>query len=286
MFMVKPDLKDAYFTVPVRKGYQKFWRFIWKETLWEFACLPFGLASVPPDIHQDHETRCCNSSELGDSSYYISGRSSHSSGFRAVFQTPPGNSYESPREFGVYHQPEKVNFNPSADNRIPGYVRGFSNPVSCPSSRQSQKYLQGVRRPDCQPSYDSTAISPSLTPAEPPIQAVFPAPPYYRYLQQAMIQALRWEGHYESQVFLNQEAIEELQWLADNLMFWNGRDLAQPDPNIVVEIDASKEGWGAHCSFAIECFAKDKQTFTFSSWWTMWPHLHSSTKWGEPNPLP
>jgi len=46
-FMVKLDLKDAYFTVLVWKGHQKFLRFIWKETLWEFACLPFGLASAP-----------------------------------------------------------------------------------------------------------------------------------------------------------------------------------------------------------------------------------------------
>ena len=46
-FMVKQDLKDAYFTVPVWKGRQKFLWFVWKETLWEFACLPFGLASAP-----------------------------------------------------------------------------------------------------------------------------------------------------------------------------------------------------------------------------------------------
>ena len=116
------------------------------------------------------------------------------------------------------------------------------------------------------------------------IQAVFPAPLYYRYLQQAKIQALRSGGHYESQVVLNQEAIEELQWWAENLMAWNGRALAQPDPSIIIESNASREGWGAHCnglstgglwsqseqflhinclellagSFAIKCFAKDK----------------------------
>ena len=129
-FMVKLDLKDAYFTVPVWNGHQKFVRFIWKETLWEFSCLPFELASDPPmDIHQNHETSCGNPSELGDSSYYISGRPSHPSRFRAVCHTPPGNSYESPREFVVYHQPEKVIFNPSADNGIAGYVRELSNPV-------------------------------------------------------------------------------------------------------------------------------------------------------------
>ena len=46
-FMVKIDLKDAYFTVPVWKNHQKFLKFVWKETMYEFACLPLGLASAP-----------------------------------------------------------------------------------------------------------------------------------------------------------------------------------------------------------------------------------------------
>lgn len=31
--MVKIDLKDAYFTVPVWQNHQKFLRFVWKETM-------------------------------------------------------------------------------------------------------------------------------------------------------------------------------------------------------------------------------------------------------------
>ena len=46
-YMVKLDLKDAYFTVPVWINHQKYLRFLWKDTMWEFACLPFGLASAP-----------------------------------------------------------------------------------------------------------------------------------------------------------------------------------------------------------------------------------------------
>ena len=46
-FMVKIDLKDAYFTVPVWQNHLKFLRFVWKETIYDFACLPFRLASAP-----------------------------------------------------------------------------------------------------------------------------------------------------------------------------------------------------------------------------------------------
>jgi hypothetical protein len=43
----KIDLKDAYFVIPVWKHHRKYLRFIWKGTLLEFACLPFGLATAP-----------------------------------------------------------------------------------------------------------------------------------------------------------------------------------------------------------------------------------------------
>ncbi len=43
---MKLDLKDAYLMVPVWKAHQKFLRFLWKGSLMEFACLPFGLATA------------------------------------------------------------------------------------------------------------------------------------------------------------------------------------------------------------------------------------------------
>ena len=72
-----------------------------------FCMSPIWAGQCPQDIHQTHETHCGNPSELGDLSYHMSGRPSHPSRFRAVCQTPPDNSYESPREFVVYHRPKK-----------------------------------------------------------------------------------------------------------------------------------------------------------------------------------
>lgn len=46
-FLTKINLKESYLTVPIRIHHQKFLRFIWGDTLWEFACLPLGLASAP-----------------------------------------------------------------------------------------------------------------------------------------------------------------------------------------------------------------------------------------------
>jgi hypothetical protein len=46
-WMVKIDLQDAYFLVPVSPRFFKFLRFFWNGSLFEYLCLPFGLCSAP-----------------------------------------------------------------------------------------------------------------------------------------------------------------------------------------------------------------------------------------------
>ena len=45
--MASIDLKDAYFSVSVAKEHRKFLRFLWQAKVYEFTCLPFGLACAP-----------------------------------------------------------------------------------------------------------------------------------------------------------------------------------------------------------------------------------------------
>ena len=46
-WMCKLDLKDAYFSVPLGTRSRKLVRFRWKEKLYEFLCLAFGLGPAP-----------------------------------------------------------------------------------------------------------------------------------------------------------------------------------------------------------------------------------------------
>ncbi|KZS09973.1 Uncharacterized protein APZ42_025673 [Daphnia magna] len=46
-WMAKLDLKDAYLTVPVYEDHQKYLQFLWEGKIYQFVCLPFGLASAP-----------------------------------------------------------------------------------------------------------------------------------------------------------------------------------------------------------------------------------------------
>ena len=46
-FMVKIDLGEAYFSLPVHTTSRKFLRFLWKGKIYKYAALPFGLAVGP-----------------------------------------------------------------------------------------------------------------------------------------------------------------------------------------------------------------------------------------------
>ena len=46
-YMIKVDLKDAYFCIPICRKDQQYLRFQWRNKLYQFSCLPFGLTSAP-----------------------------------------------------------------------------------------------------------------------------------------------------------------------------------------------------------------------------------------------
>ena len=46
-YMASIDWKDAYYSVPVAEEFQIYLRFIWRNRLFKFTCLPNGLSSGP-----------------------------------------------------------------------------------------------------------------------------------------------------------------------------------------------------------------------------------------------
>lgn len=46
-YMGKLDLKNAYFLIPISCKDRKYLRFVFKDVLYEFTCLPFGLNTAP-----------------------------------------------------------------------------------------------------------------------------------------------------------------------------------------------------------------------------------------------
>ena len=115
------------------------------------------------------------------------------------------------------------------------------------------------------------------------------APLFYRSLQQVLKKALEWSDQdYSAHLTLPVEGKVELQWWIDHLNAWNGKTIMAEKPSLVIESDASNQGWGAtsegvhtggpwspeesqwhiNCLetlaafHAVRCFVRDKKSIT------------------------
>ena len=79
-------------------------------------------------------------------------------------------------------------------------------------------------------------------------QVIPPAPLFYRSLQIDLKAALRTSDQdYESLLVLGPESRDELIWWDSQMIKWNGRTVLTTEPDLTIESDASKQGWGASC---------------------------------------
>jgi hypothetical protein len=79
-------------------------------------------------------------------------------------------------------------------------------------------------------------------------QVIPPAPLFYRSLQMDLTTALRRANqNCETSLILSLESREELRWWDNQMINWNERTVLMREPNLVIESDASRLGWGASC---------------------------------------
>ena len=66
--------------------------------------------------------------------------------------------------------------------------------------------------------------------------------------QQQQIQSINQACSYQAEIVLNSLSKQELLWWIENLRLNNKRSLRQKEPNLVIQRDVSKSGWGAFCN--------------------------------------
>ncbi|CAB4013557.1 Hypothetical predicted protein [Paramuricea clavata] len=228
-FLVKIDLKDAYLTVPIWKNHQKYLRFLWKDTMLEFACLPFGLATAPrvftklmkPVVGALRQRGIRLIIYLDD--ILIMAESHDLASHHAALTL---NLLEG---LGFIVNYQKSQLLPCQEMEFLGFLIDSNAMIlQLPGEK-----LRKIRR-KCQKLLDQTTISVRelskflglLTSS---IQAIFPVP-IHSSLQT-----------YEAQVALDQPAREEILWWRDHLHAWNGRALFQDPVELIIETDASRK---------------------------------------------
>ena len=246
---MKIDLKDAYLTVPIWKNHQKYLRFLWKGSMLEFGCLPFGLGTAPrvftklmkPVVGALRQRGIRLIIYLDD---LLIMTESHDQALHHAASTL--NLLEG-LGFIVNYQKSQL----LSSQKIE--FLGFLIDSNTMTLQLPGEKLQKIRK-KCQELLAMTTVSVRelskflglLTSS---IQAIFPAPPplHYRHLQRLKNTTLASQKTYNVMVTLDQAANEEILWWRDHLHAWNGRALFQDPVDLVIETDFSRKGWGAYC---------------------------------------
>ena len=246
-WLVKIDLKDAYLTVPILINHQKYLRFLWKDSMLEFACLPFGLASAPRVftklmkpvvallrqqgirliIHLDDILIMAESSDL------------------VLHQAASAlNLLES---LGFIVNYEKSHLVPTQEIEFLGLLVNSKNLTLILPGEKLRKIRKRFKQLLEISDLSIRELSKFLGLLTFSIQAIFPAPLHFRNLQRLKNQAMAAHQSHEAMISLDQAAREEVIWWRDHLQAWNGKALFQKPVDLLIETDASRRGWGAYC---------------------------------------
>ena len=251
-WLAKIDLKDAYFLVPVHPSHQRFLQFQWQDRLYQFQCLPFGLSCAPRTftklmkpvvallrergirliVYLDNILILCSCWDtLINQLRFV----------RDLFQV-----------LGLLINEKKSQLDLSQEIVFLGLaISTTTMQVSLPREKvariqQEAKQLQAMS----EVSVQKLAMLVGRTTAAK--QAIRVAPLFHRHLQALINRVIPLASSieevkqcYHQMVELSVEARQELVWWTQEMQEHNGAPLTMGTPDMVIESDASRLGWGA-----------------------------------------
>ena len=247
-FMASLDLKDAYYSLPIKKAHRKFLRFFWRDKLYEFTCLPNGLACAPrlftktlkPVLATLHKMGHISAAHIDDC--YLQSQ---------TYEQCVGNVIDTILlldSLGWVVHPLKSIFIPAQEIVTLGFI---INSVSMTIRLTVEKARELKQSCEKLLKSNKPLTIRQLATVIGKIVASFPGvmfgPLYYRDLEAAKTSALKLsKGDFDSPMSLSSPAKQELQWWVNNVETAY-KKLSHDKPLHQITTDASLLGWGAEC---------------------------------------
>ena len=244
-FMASIDLRDAYYSIPVHRDFTKFLKFFWNGILYEYTCLPMGLACAPrtfvkllkPVFAKLHSNGFVSSPYLDDT--FLQGD---------TFQICENNVKETVKlltnlGFFVHHKKSiKV---PCQKMEHLGFILDTVNMTISLTEDKKEKLVTKIDKvlTNTRPTIRSVAsVIGSIISYLPAIQY---GQLFYREIEKEKIVALKQsQGNFEATMALSNTARDQLLWWKDRSHLFPA-PLVVRKPELTLCTDASGEGWGA-----------------------------------------
>lgn len=242
------DLTSAYYSVPMAKPHQKYLKFIWKQKLYAFTCVPFGLSQMPrrftkltkpilAHLHRLGHTITCY---LDD---FLIVANSYDACLRAVTDT-----VNLLNRLGFSIQPEKCVLIPTHEIKYLGFtINTSAMSIALPTEKRI-KIKNMCKHFMKENKYTIRTVASLIGTLVSSFPAVEYGPLHYRYIENDKKMSLCGaKGKWESVMSLSDNAINELKWWVatiDHVV----SPMSHGDPIMVITTDASGQGYGIECN--------------------------------------
>ena len=247
-YMASIDLTDAYYTVPVAVEHRKYLRFFWRNRLFQYTCLPNGIASAPryfikllkPVYSTLRSQGYLNVGYIDDSCLQGDSKTECRSN---IFTTL--NLFES---LGFLINREKSVLQPCQKLAFLGFLLDSVNmKVFLTADKREKNILacQQLLKKSVTSIREVAHVIGLLVSSLPAVQY---GPLYYRSLEIDKNTALQQNnGNYEATMTLSSESLSDLSWWVTSLPS-ACKNITMGNPAIEMSTDASTLGWGAVCN--------------------------------------
>ena len=248
-YMVKIDLKDAYFSIPLNHESRKFVRFKWEGNLYEFVCLTFGIGPAPRIFSRLLKVPISLIRKLKIRIVIYIDDMLVMAATLSEIEIARDTVIQIFQALGFVINFAKSDLTPKQIMEFLGIiVNSIEMTFSIPQAKiekLTKISLEMLEKGE--PSVrELSSIIGKLRATAP---AFIHAPLQVRYLQLALIEAQHQGKTYAKTVKLNEKARLELQWWPENMEILNGKPINIQPPDLTISSDAARTGgWGAECN--------------------------------------
>ena len=251
-FMMKLDLQDAYFSVPIHNSHKKYLRFVFQGITYEFQCLPFGLSSAPRTFTKLLKPVTVMLRTQGiriviyldDMLLLDQSPDRLSSNFRSVVNLL--------QRLGFLIKREKCSQSPSQCLEFLGSLINSKEMTQAVPNDKLQKLKIECKNAIKDRWLTLKELSALLGRMNHCSQVgIAQGPLHYRALQRQHINSIHQNKRIsnKTKVYLTGESLTDLQWWISMQMHqFNKCLISLPAFDLIIYSDASNQGWGAQCN--------------------------------------
>lgn len=240
------DLCDAYFSISMNKKCRKYLKFVWKDQIYEFTCLCFGLASAPRIFTKLMKVVFSHIRNQGVGSFFYIDDSLLHSPYENICYENTVMLRNLLHSLGFLVNKEKSVFIPTQRIIFLGYLIDSVQFKVFLTEEKIQKILKSANKIYSLYNPVIREVSSLIGLFTSASCAVLLAPIFHRYLDIEKTLALsKNNDNYDGIMSLSENSRNEILWWIKNVDRNEGKSISFGTPTEYIETDASKIGWGA-----------------------------------------